>query len=426
MEFQQHYSRLLDEQCKTFTHSSGLKVTVCEKKGCVNGFAGFATNYGSMDNILASAAGDVTVPDGIAHFLEHKLFENEEVNADARFAKEGAAANAFTTFDKTCYYFTATQNFYNSLRILLEFVTAPYFTDESVQKEQGIIGQEIMMYNDSPGWMVLFNLLGALYHENPVKIDTAGTVESIAEITPQLLYDCYNAFYNLRNMALVVVGDVETERVAELCDACLKPAPEYAVRRAKFDEPREVVKDYVELKLAVGLPMFALGYKVAPVEAQEDAIRLAAAEIVLDLICGKSSDCYRRLYDSGLITASFEAEHFCGRGYAVALFSGESVDPQKTADTLREAIVTLQKDGISDADFARAKAKLCGTMLRRYNSAETEGLSAVEESFMGIEPFSYGEAAFKVQKSDADRFLRECFNEQARALSVVLPAQSAE
>lgn len=426
MEFKEYYSRLLDERCKTFTHQSGLRVAVCEKKDCVNGFAGFATDYGSMDNLLASAAGEITVPDGIAHFLEHKLFENEEVNADERFAKTGAAANAFTTFDKTCYYFTATQNFYDSLRILLEFVTAPYFTDESVAKEQGIIGQEIMMYNDSPGWRVFFNLLEAMYSQNPVRIDTAGTAESIARITPQLLYDCYKAFYNLRNMVLVVVGDVEAQQVAALCDDCLKQeAPPCDVRRARFDEPAEVLKEYTEQSLAVGLPMFALGYKTAPVPKEREAVRIAAAEVVLDLICGKSSECYRKLYDSGLITAGFESEFFCGRGFAASVFSGESVDPRKAAELIGASAERLCAEGIREADFLRAKAKLCGTMLRRYNSAESEGLAAVEEAFVGIEPFAYGEAPFALTLADAQAFAADAFAPGSRSLSVIVPAGDA-
>ena len=213
------------EECVRIDHPSGLPILVWPKKGYQSAYAVFATRYGSIDTAFTTEQGPVTVPAGIAHYLEHKLFENEDCDAFERYARTGASANAYTSFSQTAYLFTCTERVEESLEILLDFVQKPYFTPETVAKEQGIIGQEIRMCEDSPSRRVLFNLLRALYHEHPIKIDIAGTVESIAQITPELLYGCYNTFYNLRNMVLVVAGNVTAEQVLRVADRMLKPAP---------------------------------------------------------------------------------------------------------------------------------------------------------------------------------------------------------
>lgn len=219
-----HESSELKEKLYEIDHKSGLKIFVMPKENYKSTYAVIGTKYGSIDTCFKrSDKADFTrVPEGIAHFLEHKLFESEELDAFTRYAETGASANAYTSFDKTCYLFQCSDRFEDSLRILLDFVTHPYFTKETVEKEQGIIGQEITMYYDVPGWMGTFNLLRCLYKNHPVRIDIAGTVESISQITDKLLYDCYNTFYNLNNMALAVVGNVDPERVVKICDEMLE------------------------------------------------------------------------------------------------------------------------------------------------------------------------------------------------------------
>ena len=204
-------------------HASGLKIMVYPKPGYRSAYAVFGTRYGSVNTRFKADGELVSVPDGIAHFLEHKMFESEEGDAFAKYAKTGASANAFTSFDQTCYLFSCTENFEKSFEILLDLVQSPYFTEQTVQKEQGIIGQEIRMYDDSPDWRVMVNLLNALYHNHPVKIDIAGTVESIAEITAEKLYQCYRAYYNLHNMVLCVAGNVDPGEVVKIADRKLKP-----------------------------------------------------------------------------------------------------------------------------------------------------------------------------------------------------------
>ena len=242
-------------------HASGLKIMVYPKPGYRSAYAVFGTRYGSVNTRFKADGELVSVPDGIAHFLEHKMFESEEGDAFAKYAKTGASANAFTSFDQTCYLFSCTENFEKSFEILLDLVQSPYFTEQTVQKEQGIIGQEIRMYDDSPDWRVMVNLLNALYHNHPVKIDIAGTVESIAEITAEKLYQCYRAYYNLHNMVLCVAGNVDPGEVVKIADRKLKPVEKVTAENVFPQEPDGIVQERVEQRLAVAVPMFQLGFK---------------------------------------------------------------------------------------------------------------------------------------------------------------------
>jgi predicted Zn-dependent peptidase len=230
MDFEIIESKKLHVKVIYQKHPTGLDIYVAPKSGYSSQYAIFGTKYGSIDNLFKEGEKSTAVPEGIAHFLEHKLFESEDGDTFSRFAKTGASANAYTSFDRTCYLFSCTSEFRASLEILLDFVQKPYFTKKTVQKEQGIIGQEIKMYDDDPNWQVFFGLLRSLYHAHPVKTDIAGTAQSIAQITPELLYKCYQSFYNLNNMVLCVAGDVDPSLVLEVADTLLKPAPALAVQ----------------------------------------------------------------------------------------------------------------------------------------------------------------------------------------------------
>ena len=276
------------------------------------------------------------MPEGIAHFLEHKLFESEELDAFTRYAETGASANAFTSFDKTCYLFQCSDRFADSLKILLDFVTHPYFTKETVEKEQGIIGQEITMYYDVPGWMSTFNLLRCLYKNHPVRIDIAGTVESISQITDKLLYDCYHTFYNLNNMALAVVGNVTPEEVIKVCDEMLKKSEDVTIERVFDEEPRDIVKSYEEYCLAVSMPVFSFGYKEACKTPQRTVQETVEMEILLEILAGETSNLYSSLFEKGLINSTFSKEYFTGNGYEAVIFEGESTDAKAVAQAIKE------------------------------------------------------------------------------------------
>ena len=242
------------DSCIHVKHSSGLDIYICEMNGFSSIEALIGTKYGSVNNIFKNAADSdyTTVPEGIAHFLEHKLFENEDCGVFELYARTGASCNAFTSFDKTCYLFSCSKNYEENLKILLDFVQKPYFTKENVDKEMGIIGQEIKMTNDNPEWRVFFNMLRGMYHAHPIKIDIAGTVESIAQIDADLLYKCYDAFYNLNNMVLSIAGNISADKVLEICDQCLKPSADKGLETVFPEEPAEIVTSEVTEKLPVG------------------------------------------------------------------------------------------------------------------------------------------------------------------------------
>lgn len=402
-------------------HDSGLTIYVYPKEGYNSTYAIFGAKYGSINTSFKDKEGnEINVPDGIAHYLEHKLFESEDGDAFAKYAKTGASANAYTSFDKTCYLFSCTERFEESMDILLDFVQSPYFTDETVQKEQGIIGQEIRMYDDDPNWRVMFNLLDNMYHNHPVKIDIAGTVETIAEITPKKLYDCYYGFYNLNNMVLAVSGKVTLEQVMALADKHLKKSPEQTVESTFPTEPDSVVNDYVEQKFPVSVPMFQLGFKETPKNRRCTVEQLAQSEILLSLLASNSSPMYKELMDEGLINATFDYEHFEGPAYSCVFFSGDTKDPKKTANIIKKYIINAKK-GIDKKDFEVAKRAVYGEAVASLNRTDTVANMLVDFAFAGRELYSYIDAIANTTFEDVQKRLLEQLDESKSTLSVVLP-----
>ncbi len=417
-------SERLGEQYYLIHHPSGLRIYVYPKPGYHSTYAIFGTKYGSINtSFQVEGQEPVKVPDGIAHYLEHKLFESEDGDAFARYAKTGASANAFTSFDTTCYLFSCTEKVEESLEILLDFVQSPYFTAQTVQKEQGIIGQEIRMYDDDPNWRVMFNLLGALYHNHPVKIDIAGTVESIAEITAEKLYTCYNSFYNLHNMALCVAGNVTVEQVVGLADRLLKPSKEQKVETFFPEEPDTIVKERVEQKFPIAVPLFQLGFKETAGKQRATAQELALTDIILEALASKSSPLYRELMDAQLINSSFGYEYFEGPGYASVIFTGESRDPDKTAQMIRNAVDKLHREGISEETFERARRAVYGRNLSIFNSTEAIGTVMINLSFADQEVFHYIDCIAQATLEQVHERLRHQLDCSRSALSVVSPME---
>lgn len=407
-------------------HSSGLKIFVYPKEKNNSTYAVFGTKYGSIDNCFKTSdeAEAHRVPNGIAHYLEHKLFESEDGDAFARYAKTGASANAYTSFDMTCYLFSCTENVYESLEILLDFVQSPYFTEQTVQKEQGIIGQEIRMYDDDPQWRVMFNLLDALYHTHPVKIDIAGTTESIAKITPELLYQCYGTFYNLNNMALCIAGDIDLDRILALCDKMLKPSKAVTVDRIFEEEPENIVKPRVEQKLSVAVPLFELGYKESTAKGRATVKQIAETEIFLEALSSSASPLYRRLLDAGLINeASFGHEYFEGPGFASIIFSGESKDPDAVQVEIQKEIDRFRKEGMDRSTFTRAKNAVYGRNITALNNVGNIANSMISLAFSGRELFSYIDAVAEADMDSVLARLNVQLKPENSALSIVRPMQ---
>ncbi len=405
-------------------HDSGLVIYVYPKEHNNSTFAVFGTRFGSI-NTKFRIQGETEiyrVPDGIAHYLEHKLFESEEGDAFSKFSKTGASANAYTSFDTTCYLFSSAQNLYESLQILLEFVQDPYFTEENVKKEQGIIGQEIRMYEDDPQWRVTFNMLKGMYHTHPVREDIAGTVDSIRAITPENLYLCYHTFYNLKNMVLSIAGKVDPEKVLEICDKAFHQQETPEVERIFDREPETVCTHYVEQNLSVSMPLFQLGFKEKAGEQLIPVKQLAAREILLEILASDSSPLFRCLLDSDLINEnSFDSEFFEGPGYGAYLFSGESKNPRAVEKEILKELETVRKEGFSSETFLRAKKSVYGRNISALNSADSVANSMASLAFSGRELFAYLQALRDVELEAVLEQLQQGFDPEKRVLSVIYP-----
>ena len=312
--------------------------------------------------------------------------------------------------------------FRENLKTLVEFVQTPYFTDENVAKEQGIIGQEIRMYDDSPGWRVMFNMLLAMYHNHPVRIDIAGTVESIAKIDYNLLYKCYNTFYNPSNMFICIAGNVDTEKVLKQIEENIKPSENIEIERIMSEEPKEVVKNYVEQKLAVAQPMFCFGYKGEtdkPIKSVKDKICTA---LLIEIIAGDASPLYKRLVNEGLINDEFSSEHFNGFGYSSVIFEGESSNPLKVAEEIKAEVARLKEEGIDKKLFSAIRCGMYGNAIRLFNNVESIAMQLVDCAMNDTELFDDIKYLKSVTIDDVTKRLAELDNERT-VLSVINPLE---
>jgi predicted Zn-dependent peptidase len=419
MSIKEIKSSLIGDSYYKVKHKSGLNIYVYEKEGYNSTYAIFGTKYGSVNTCFSVDDGEkISVPDGIAHYLEHKLFESEDGDAFAKYAKTGANANAFTSFDKTCYLFSTSQNFKESLEILLDFVQSPYFTEETVAKEQGIIGQEIKMYDDSPDWRVLFNLLECMYHNHPVKIDIAGTVESIAQITPEKLYQCYNTFYNLNNMVLCVCGKAKLEEVLQVADKMLKPSKAVKIQNYFEAEPDSIVKDFTEQSLPVAVPLFEIGFKEngSKVKTGKDE---ASVDVLLSMLFSQTSSLYRTLQDKELINQSFNYEVFEGEGFSSILIGGESRNPEEVFNIIKDEIQRLKASGLDAEDYEINKRAVYGTAVTALNSADSIGNNLIDSYFTGRELFNYIDEIYNLTFEDVKNKFEEILDCTKCALSVI-------
>lgn len=367
-------SELSGDEYHLYHHPSGLDVLIMPMPGFTTTEALFAAKYGSVNNCFRTLeTGDfIKVPDGIAHYLEHKLFEGEECGAFERYASTGASANAFTSFDVTAYTFSASSDYEEPLSILLDFVQHPYITDENVEKERGIIAQEIKMSQDSPSRALFFELLNSLYHHHPVRIDIAGTVESIQDITAELLMKCHETFYNLNNMVLSIAGNVDDETVLRICDEQLVPAENKQLESAVPEEPETVVCPRSVINREIGVPMFSLGFKCPPLNGIELLRTSIAADLMLKVLFGNMSDWYRDVFEQGIINSTFGTEVFSSeQGYFMLIISGESKDPDAVFESISEKIRSL--------DFAGFDKELLSTLIKGGYGSEIMRYNIVSE-----------------------------------------------
>lgn len=404
---------------------NGLEVIVLPKEGFNKTYATFATKYGSIDNRFAVGNEEaVKVPDGIAHFLEHKMFEEPTGDIFAKFASQGASANAFTTFDRTVYLFSATEQIDANIETLIDFVQNPYFTDANVNKEKGIIEQEINMYKDNADWRVYFGLIEALYHKHPVHIDIAGTVESIYQIDKETLYKCYETFYHPSNMLLFVVGGVNAKEVFSLVRANQSAksfAPQGEIKRFFDDEPLSVKEERRVVKLPVSLPKCMVGFKEKEVGLTGDALlkREVTSKLMLEAIIGSSSSLYQHLYEQELISDSFGHEYNSSTGYCFSVIGGDTPDPDKLVAELRTALERLKDEGIPHETFERAKRKKIGSYLRMLNSPEAIAGEFTRYSFRDSDMFDVLAYYENCTLEDVNERLRAHFDFNQQSVSIV-------
>ena len=426
MKYTKIYNEQINETVYAAEHSTGLGVFVIPKKGFSKKYALIGTKFGSVNNTFVPLGQEapVTVPDGVAHFLEHKMFEQSDgTNAFDKFSVYGANANAYTSFTCTCYLFSCTDRFSENFEHLLSYVQDPYFTEENVSKEQGIIGQEIRMYDDEGSWQVSMNMLRALYHNNPVRIDIAGTVESISRITKDTLYQCYNTYYNPCNMAITVCGDVDPEEIFDLVDKNMRTDRPSGVVKSIFpEEPKSVYQDYIETKSSVAIPLFAIGFKDNYLKKGDEMLRREIAiNIICKLIAGKSSDLYSELYSEGLINSEFGFDNMTEESFSCSTICGESSDPKMVQNRVWDKICEIRKSGFNSDDFDRLKKAYLGRFMRSFNDVE-EIAGMVERNILnGVNIFNCVDVLSSVDIDYITQVFDEVFTKDTMALSVVWP-----
>ena len=420
-------SAFLQEKYQLIEHESGLSIYVFPKR-LTTSYALFSVKYGSVDNSYRNDQGElVCLPNGVAHFLEHKLFDNADgSDSFARFSEYGADANAYTTYNRTAYLFSCTENFDRSLEELLRFVTHPYFTSASVQKEQGIIAEEIRMYEDNPWERAFQNMLGAMYAIHPVRNNICGSVESIKRITHKLLYDCYQRFYRLSNMALVVCGDLSAEDVLEVADRVLpKDEKDQEVARVSVLDLEPVQKPYVEEEMQVAKPIFYLGFKDVIIgETPEQRLRRDAVMTLLgEILFSRSGDFYNRLFEEELITSAYSFGYSGGDDFAFFDLCGESDCPDVIKERLLLYLEQVRERGISQSDFERCKRVLYADEIRCYDSTEEIANRLLSFVFDGADMFSYPSVMQSVTIEETEALLADLLKPENLVLSVIKPFQ---
>ena len=404
---------------------NGLKVIIIPKKNTKKKYVIWGTHFGSIDNhfIMPKTGEEVYIPDGVAHFLEHKMFEqpNGSNSLDTLMAL-GIDANAYTTNDHTAYLFECTDHFEEGLNELMDYVQHPYFTEENVEKEKGIIGQEINMYDDDPGWKLYINAMDCLYEKNPIKVDIAGTIESISKITPDVLYKCYNTFYHPSNMVMVVCGDFEPEKLLQEIKKRLLPKENQGeIRRIYPEKEEKINKTFVTTKMEVSTPIFMMGYKDIENMAEDRVKKHIAIEILSNLIIGKSSKLYQKLYEEGLLLSKPDMDYEFSNQYAHILISGTSKNPKKVEEELNKTIENLKQNGLDAQEFERSKRKVYGDYVTEYNSVGDIARMFLADAMKGIFSFDYIEKYETVTKEYTEEILKNIFKQENKILSIVEP-----
>ena len=422
------YYPALDETLFSETLPNGLHIMVCPKPGFTKKLCYFAADYGAVHREFTLEGQRYTVPAGIAHYLEHKLFDMPQGDVSGQFAALGASVNAFTSYDMTAYYFSCTEHFADCLKLLLEFVSTPYFTEETVQRERGIIGQEIRMSVDEPGSRSFENLMTVLYACHPIRVPVLGTEDSIENITPELLQLCHRAFYNPANMLLCVVGDVDAREVAAVARQVLGDDKRPIAEMAAFPEEEMCCeKPLIEEEMPIAMPTFSMAMKAECPEKGEVAIR---REIIGDLaaeaLFGESSALYMQMYEQGLIDSSFGGGFETVDGCAMLSCGGDSDDPAAVRDAILARGGEIALLGIDETDFLRMKRSAMGRRIRDLDSFDATCFRLCAYRMSEFDYFRFPELYDSIQAHEVQEFLAQVVRPAGCSLSVIYPQKEEQ
>lgn len=403
---------------------NGLLIRIVKKPGFAKIHAFLAVDYGSMDTSFAVGDKTYRSPQGIAHYLEHKMFDMPDGNVMQLFSQYGGNPNAFTSYDITAYYVECTDHFRDNLQLLLRYVSTPYFTEESVEKERGIIAQEIKMYEDSADSRVFENLFASMYKSHPIRHSIAGTVESIGQITAQSLYDCYHGFYTPDNMMLCVVGDVEPDDVIKMAQDLL-PAASVSVKPVRDygeDEDMRPACTRCECNMEVAMPMFCIGFKTEPASYGVDSMKQEIiGELAAEMLVGESSPLYSELYRSNLIDSGFSCGYEGLKGMSMLTASGDSCDPDRVCQAIMNEAERISNNGIDEDLFLRLKRSSIGRRMRDLDSFDSICYRMCAYHFEGVDYFAFPEIFRTVTAEHVSEFLARTVTQARTAISVVRP-----
>lgn len=412
----------LHDRAYTAQLENGLTLFYLPREQFSKTFAMFATHFGSVDSCFTVDGMRYQTTAGIAHFLEHKMFEEQDGNALQKFTATGAQPNAFTSHTMTAYHFTCTDRFEENLRILLRFVSTPYFTEENVQKEKGIIGQEIGMLEDTPGWQAYVGILQGLYANHTVRTSIAGSVQSISVIDPATLYLCHKAFYSPSNMVLTICGTCDFERVIRMAEEMLPKQSTRIALREYGTESRFAAQDEVIREMAVSQQLFAVGWKDIPVSKTETMLhRRMVGELAVQCLCGESSPLYAALYAEGLINRTFSVDYFVFPEGACMLIDGESRDPHAVRCAIQEEIKRIAREGVDHTLFERVKRMTYGSIVRRSDDPSEAGRLQTEAFFSGGTLFDYSQLCRTCRASEINALLSRYTDPRVSSLAVIRP-----
>lgn len=402
---------------------NGLDIIIIPKSGVKKKYIIWGIHFGSLDNKFKINGEEYSIPDGIAHYLEHKMFEQRNgSNSLDVLSSLGVNANAYTTNDYTAYLYECTDNFYEALDEFMDYVQNPYYTDENVNKERGIIEQEIRMYDDYPEWDLYMNTMKLMYKNCPVNIDIAGTVESIADIDKEKLYLIYNNFYRPENMTIVFAGDIDKDEILQQIKSRITlEKNKNNVERLDVIEPEEIVEKEKINQKDISMPIFIVGYKDKINEKTNMVKREIGLRILCTIIFGKSSDLYRKLYEKGSIFSELGFDYEYARNYAHLYIQGQCINPKEVTQELKEEVDFYLQKGIEDKDFERIKKKIYGDFVKDYNDVSTIGNMALSTHFRGINLFDYFEEFNSIDKKYVENLLKEVFDENKKVISITKP-----